>query len=62
MNSKITNTKAMEWISDPQFVESSKRLANLLISSFLLSRIEALIIVIIEAMCNHNFVAIKKKI
>lgn len=62
MNSKITSTKAMEWISDPQFVEDSEKLADSLMSSFLLSRVEALTIVIIDAMCNHNVISTKKKI
>ena len=52
----------MEWISDPQFVEDSERLTDSLMSSFLLSRVEALTIVIIDAMCNHNVIATKKKI
>ena len=45
-----------------QFIESSERLAGSLMSSFPLSRVEALAIVIIEAMCNHNVIATKKKI
>lgn len=61
MNNKI-NAKATDWISDPQFIESSERLAGSLMSSFPLSRVEALAIVIIEAMCNHNVIATKKKI
>ena len=62
MNSKITSIKGMKWISDPQFIESSERLAGSLMSSFPLSRVEALAIVIIEAMCNHNVIVTKKKI
>ena len=61
MNNKI-NAKTTDWISDPQFIESSERLAGSLMSSFPLSRVEALAIVIIEAMCNHNVIATKKKI
>ena len=61
MNNKI-NAKTTDWISDPQFIESSERLAGSLMSSFPLSRVEALVIVIIEAMCNHNVIATKKKI
>ena len=61
MNNKI-NAKTTDWISDSQFIESSERLAGSLMSSFPLSRVEALAIVIIEAMCNHNVIATKKKI
>lgn len=61
MNNKI-NAKATDWISDPQSIESSERIAGSLMSSFPLSRVEALAIVIIEAMCNHNIIATKKKI
>lgn len=53
---------ALSWIEDPEFIESSERLAEPLISSFSLTRVEALTIVIIEAMCNHNVIATKKKI
>lgn len=60
MNNKI-NAKTTDWISDSQFIESSERLAGSLMSSFPLSRVEALAIVIIEAMCNHNVIATKKK-
>lgn len=61
MNNKI-NAKTTDWISDSQFIESSERLAGSLMSSFPLSRVESLAIVIIEAMCNHNVIATKKKI
>ena len=46
MNNKI-NAKTTDWISDPQFIESSERLAGSLMSSFPL---------------NHNVIATKKKI
>ena len=51
----------MSWIEGPDFIESSERLADSLISSFPINRVEALTIVIIEAMCNHNVIATKKK-
>lgn len=64
MKNKNTSTiaTALSWIEGPEFVESSERLASSLISSFPLSRVEALTIVLIEAMCNHNVIATKKKI
>ena len=64
MKNKDTSTiaTALSWIEGPNFFESSERLAGSLISSFPLSRVEALTIVIIEAMCNHNVIATKKKI
>ena len=64
MKNKDTSTiaTALSWIEEPNFFESSERLAGSLISSFPLSRVEALTIVIIEAMCNHNAIATKKKI
>ena len=64
MKTKDTSTiaTALSWIEEPEFVESSERLACSLISSFPLSRVEALTIVLIEAMCNHNVIATKKKI
>ena len=64
MKNKDTSTiaTALSWIEEPNFFESSERLAGSLISSFPLSRVEALTIVIIEAMCNHNVIATKKKI
>ncbi|HIS14044.1 MAG TPA: AAA family ATPase [Candidatus Ornithospirochaeta stercorigallinarum] len=51
----------MSWLEGPDFIESSERIAGSLISSFPISRVEALTIVIIEAMCNHNIIATKKK-
>ena len=59
MKNKDTSTiaTALSWIEGPEFVESSERLASSLISSFPLSKIEALTIVLIEAMCNHNVIA-----
>ena len=64
MKTKDTSTiaTALSWLEGPDFIESSERLAGSLISSFPLSRVEALTIVIIEAMCNHNVIATKKKI
>ncbi len=64
MKNKDTSTiaTALSWIEGPEFVESSERLASSLISSFPLSKVEALTIVLIEAMCNHNVIATKKKI
>ena len=64
MKNKDTSTiaTALSWIEGPEFVESSERLASSLISSFPLSKIEALTIVLIEAMCNHNVIDTKKKI
>lgn len=63
MKTKDTSTiaTALSWIEEPDFIESSERLADSLISSFPISRVEALTIVIIEAMCNHNVIATKKK-
>ena len=63
MKTKDTSTiaTALSWIEEPDFIESSERLAGSLISSFPISRVEALTIVIIEAMCNHNVIATKKK-
>ena len=64
MKNKDTSiiTTALSWLEEPDFIESSERLAGSLISSFPLSRVEALTIVLIEAMCNHNVIATKKKI
>ena len=64
MKTKDTSTiaTALSWIEEPDFIESSERLAGSLNSSFPISRVEALTIVIIEAMCNHNVIATKKKI
>ena len=64
MKTKDTSTiaTALSWLEGPDFIESSERLAGSLISSFPLSRVEALTIVITEAMCNHNVIATKKKI
>lgn len=53
---------ALSWFEEPEFIESSERLAESLTSSFPLDREEALTIVIIEALCNHNVIATKKKI
>ena len=63
MKTKDTSTiaTALSWIEGPDFIESSERLADSLISSFPINRVEALTIVIIEAMCNHNVIATKKK-
>ena len=63
MKTKDTSTiaTALSWIEEPDFIESSERLAGSLNSSFPISRVEALTIVIIEAMCNHNVIATKKK-
>ena len=64
MKTKDTSTiaTALSWLEGPDFIESSERLAGSLISSFPLSRVEALTIVITEAMCNHNVIATNKKI
>ncbi len=64
MKTKDTSiiTTALSWLEEPEFIESSERLAESLTSSFPLDRVEALTIVIIEAMCNHNVIATKKKI
>ena len=64
MKTKDTSTiaTALSWLEGPDFIESSERLAGSLISCFPLSRVEALTIVLIEAMCNHNVIATKKKI
>lgn len=51
----------LSWFEEPEFIESSERLAESLTSSFPLDREEALTIVIIEAMCNHNVISTKKK-
>jgi DTW domain-containing protein YfiP len=63
MKTKDTSTivTALSWIEEPEFTKSSEQLAGSLNSSFPLSRVEALTIVIIEAMCNHNVIATKKK-
>ena len=63
MKNKDTSiiTTALSWLEEPDFIESSERLADSLISSFPINRVEALTIVIIEAMCNHNVIATKKK-
>ena len=63
MKNKDTSTiaTALSWLEEPEFIESSVRLAESLTSSFPLDRVEALTIVIIEAMCNHNVIATKKK-
>ena len=64
MENKDTSTlaTALSWLEEPEFIESSERFAESLTSSFPLDRVEALTIVIIEAMCNHNDIATKKKI
>ena len=64
MKNKDTSTtaKALSWLEEPEFIGSSNRLAESLTSSFPLDKVEALTIVIIEAMCNHNVIATKKKI
>ena len=63
MKTKDTSTivTALSWIEEPEFTKSSEQLAGSLNSSFPLSRVKALTIVIIEAMCNHNVIATKKK-
>ena len=62
MNNKI-NAKTTDWILDPQFIESSERLAGSLMSSFPLSRVEALAIVRICALGSigpGDLVAVKE--
>lgn len=53
MKNKDTSTiaAALSWLEEPDFI-----------TSFPISRVEALTIVIIEAMCNYNVISTKRKI